>query len=431
LSTKRVSMQLIALAVSAIGLLAGETYGQAAVQWRTEDGGNGHWYTVVVVPPGVSWTGARTTASSRGGYLASVRSTSEGDFINALAQSIPGAFIGEPGYQVGPWIGGFRVIGSNTWQWLGGESWNYADWCLGEPNGGSGEPYVHLSRVSGEFCWNDREDFAFGVGNPSFVLETHTRPDGPVGPIEWSTSAGGNGHWYELVVFTAATGWQAARSAAEERGGHLATFTSAAENAWVFSNVAQFANGWSCGQDCYGPWIGGFQDRSAPDFAEPAGGWRWVTGEPWSYSAWEPNLPNNAVPLQDFLHYYGPSSPTTFFTPASFWDDMNTEGPVLSMVVEYEADCDGDGKVDIGQILDGSRSDANGDGVPDCCESAAGCCPGDVTGGGEVNGVDLAAVLGAWGTDGQGKFDCDIDDDGIVTGADLAFVLGGWGPCSY
>jgi hypothetical protein len=46
-----------------------------------------------------------------------------------------------------------------------------------------------------------------------------------------------------------------------------------------------------------------------------------------------------------------------------------------------------------------------------------------------VNGIDLAAVLGAWGTDGQGKFDCDVDNDGIVNGADLATVLSAWGPC--
>jgi hypothetical protein len=56
-------------------------------------------------------------------------------------------------------------------------------------------------------------------------------------------------------------------------------------------------------------------------------------------------------------------------------------------------------------------------------------CPGDITGGGEVSGIDLAAVLGAWGTDGQGKFDCDVNGDGIVNGADLAAVLSGWGPC--
>jgi len=423
-------MRAVTLAcVSVVGLLAGGASAQDAVQWRVEDGGNGHWYSVVVASPGVSWTSAKATASGRGGYLASLRSTAESNFVKTLAAATPGAFVGEPSYQVGPWIGASRVPGANLWQWMGGESWSFTNWCAGEPNGGSGEPYVHLSRTATSICWNDRENVAFGVGNPSFVVETHTRPAGLAGPVWWPQSAGGNGHWYELVVFAGATSWQASKSAAEARGGHLATLTSVAENAWVFSNVAQFANGWWCGQDCYGPWIGGYQDRNAPDFAEPAGGWRWVTGEPWNYTAWEPNLPNNAVAMQDFLHLYGPSSPTTFFTPASFWDDMNTEGPVVSMLVEYEADCDGDGTVDIGQILDGSRSDTNGNWIPDCCEYTAGCCPGDITGGGEVNGIDLAAVLSAWGTDGQSKFDCDVDNDGIVNGSDLATVLSGWGPC--
>jgi Concanavalin A-like lectin/glucanases superfamily len=56
-------------------------------------------------------------------------------------------------------------------------------------------------------------------------------------------------------------------------------------------------------------------------------------------------------------------------------------------------------------------------------------CLGDVSQNGVVDGVDLAAVLGAWGTDGHGQFECDIDLDGIVAGSDLALILGSWGPC--
>ena len=56
-------------------------------------------------------------------------------------------------------------------------------------------------------------------------------------------------------------------------------------------------------------------------------------------------------------------------------------------------------------------------------------CPGDISGNNSVDGVDLAAILGTWGTNGQGEFDCDIDNDGIVGGTDLTIILGGWGPC--
>ncbi len=57
------------------------------------------------------------------------------------------------------------------------------------------------------------------------------------------------------------------------------------------------------------------------------------------------------------------------------------------------------------------------------------CCRGDITGNGQVDGLDLAAVLGAWGTSGSSEFNCDVDRDGIVGGADLSYVLGSWGQC--
>ena len=64
------------------------------------------------------------------------------------------------------------------------------------------------------------------------------------------------------------------------------------------------------------------------------------------------------------------------------------------------------------------------------CEACgASPCTGDVTGDGAVDGSDLAAVLVAWGSNGQGELDTDLNDDGIVDGSDLTFVLVGWGPC--
>jgi hypothetical protein len=99
-------------------------------------------------------------------------------------------------------------------------------------------------------------------------------------------------------------------------------------------------------------------------------------------------------------------------------------GSKPSYVVEWSADCNGDGIVDYGQIVDGTLDDVNGTGIPDLCE-----CLADITGGGVVDAIDLAAILGAWGTSGQGKFDSDINDDGTVDAQDLAIVLGGWGNC--
>lgn len=49
---------------------------------------------------------------------------------------------------------------------------------------------------------------------------------------------------------------------------------------------------------------------------------------------------------------------------------------------------------------------------------------GDLDGDGDVDGADLAVLLGAWGTSNPAA---DLDDDGVVAGADLAILLGAWG----
>ena len=48
--------------------------------------------------------------------------------------------------------------------------------------------------------------------------------------------------------------------------------------------------------------------------------------------------------------------------------------------------------------------------------------PGDLNGDGQVNGEDLAVLLGSWSTPAN-----DIDGDGTVDGIDLAILLGNWG----
>ena len=101
-------------------------------------------------------------------------------------------------------------------------------------------------------------------------------------------------------------------------------------------------------------------------------------------------------------------------------------------LIEWSADCNANGVVDFGEIRNGLATDANGDHIPDECQCATHpglCCDGDVIESGTVDGVDLAAILATWGTDG-GKYPrADVDGSGVVDGADLAIVLGDWGPC--
>jgi hypothetical protein len=52
-------------------------------------------------------------------------------------------------------------------------------------------------------------------------------------------------------------------------------------------------------------------------------------------------------------------------------------------------------------------------------------CPGDLNDDGDVNGIDLGILLGAWGQRGI----ADINQDGVVNGVDLGILLGNWGTC--
>ena len=67
-------------------------------------------------------------------------------------------------------------------------------------------------------------------------------------------------------------------------------------------------------------------------------------------------------------------------------------------------------------------TDADYDGLPDCGTP----CVGDINGDGEVDGADMAYVLGYWGTDEALP---DLNDDGLVDAADLGLVVAAWGSC--
>src|SRR5438270_9119201 len=88
-----------------------------------------------------------------------------------------------------------------------------------------------------------------------------------------------NSHWYQEIQTPGLT-WAQARDAAAALAyaglpGHLATINSSNEGQFILNNVPNAQAGST-------HWIGGYQDRLAPDYSEPLGGWRWLTGEPWS-----------------------------------------------------------------------------------------------------------------------------------------------------
>ena len=244
--------------------------------------------------------------------------------------------------------------------------------------------------------------------------------------VQWRVEDGGNGHWYAIAANPAGeVHWTFAAAAAhaQARGAHLVTFSNQQENTVAY-NLLQLGSG------SFSGWIGLFQ---AAGGAEPSGGWGWITGEPLAFSYWQSGEPNNSGCYQsNATQNWGTlEGNQAGGSTQGRWDDDGDPVPVCQnsvtkAVIEWSADCNNDGLVDYGQILSGQLADINQNGVPDTCEVDP--CPGDVTGNNTVDGIDLAALLAAWGG-GKSQFDCDVDNDGIVGGSDLAAVLASWGAC--
>ena len=254
--------------------------------------------------------------------------------------------------------------------------------------------------------------------------------------VQWRVEDGGNGHWYVVHAVTTGITWTGAKAAAEGMHSTLACLESNAEREFVLANFRreQVPTAWTSqggsGQVVFGPWLGGFQlDGST----EPLGDWYWLSGAPLNPSATIECCNNSCSGStnENRLHLF--FSPTQL---AHGWNDLpdnvtcglNPRG----YLIEFDADCNSDGIVDFGQIRGGTLADANLNNIPDCCEGGPNCgpCIADVVQDGTVNGVDLAAVINAWGTDGGKLPRADIDGSGLVDGADLAQVLGSWGPCN-
>jgi Ca2+-binding RTX toxin-like protein len=158
-----------------------------------------------------------------------------------------------------------------------------------------------------------------GDGADTFVIKPDTHagsgspPSGDVDWVQWRSEDGGNDHWYGVVL--GQIRWTDAKAAAEGFGGHLATITSAPEDAFVLGLL----------EPPGGIWLGGFQPKGSP---EPDGNWQWVTGEPFDYTNWSPGEPNEGLPEENYLQ-------ATFETPDAWNDGPNDFDRGNGYVVEH------------------------------------------------------------------------------------------------
>lgn len=134
-----------------------------------------------------------------------------------------------------------------------------------------------------------------------------------------------NEHYYDIASSYGIT-WKDAKTIAESMSyngmnGHLVTITSQNENNFI---VTTFNYPSHC-------WLGGFQPDDIPVSLEPDGGWQWVTGEPWGYTNWADQQPDNSGG-EHYLHFL-------FWSP-DHWNDLPNDPPndykMYGFIVEYE-----------------------------------------------------------------------------------------------
>ena len=115
-----------------------------------------------------------------------------------------------------------------------------------------------------------------------------------------------NGHYY--LVFENVLSWSDAKAYCETLGGHLATVTSAEEQAFVET----------LGTNSY--WLGASDEQEE-------GVWTWVTGEVWDYSHWNSGEPNGQRG-ENYLTLW-----------PSFWNDLgNSSSEQEGFICEWDYD---------------------------------------------------------------------------------------------
>ncbi len=141
-------------------------------------------------------------------------------------------------------------------------------------------------------------------------------------PIQWKESEGGNNHFYEYIANDGTISWQDAKLVAESQtllgvSGHLATFTSLAENNWFAENIML---------EQKIAFFGGIYDQTQSV-------WSWVTGETWDFTHWhspEPNDIGSGLELYTVLY-------TRDGTPdLGEWYDVYIGYTVTDYIIEYD-----------------------------------------------------------------------------------------------
>lgn len=185
--------------------------GGPIAQWTTAQNpnANGHYYEVISAPTGITWDDASAGATALGGYLATISSNEENNFVFSLVNSPVNYVQGQTPSGVpralGPWLGGYRPVPglfSTGFAWVSGEPFSYSDWASGEPSNTNYDEnniqYIYKCASGAVSCsiplaptWNDLSsgsDTYYHQLPIAYVTEFNTDPVPEPGSLAFAVS---------------------------------------------------------------------------------------------------------------------------------------------------------------------------------------------------------------------------------------------------
>jgi len=159
---------------------------------------------------------------------------------------------------------------------------------------------LFTNNLLGQFTYSGYLYNANGSGANNVAIKLYRRTNSTI--TGFTNQQNYNGHSYYRS--TGSAFWTTAKQNCIDMGGHLVTVTSSGENSFLY-------NLWPSG------WIGLTDEVTE-------GTWRWVTGETYSYTSWNPGEPNNSG-NEDYVQFVGGGK----------WNDL-PNGYSLPYVIEFE-----------------------------------------------------------------------------------------------
>jgi hypothetical protein len=413
--------------VLSAGLVAGSALAQDAVQWRVEDGGNGHWYQV-----------------------------------RDLGQNFS---------SIGPCIGAIQLIGAtpcvfdtvNEWDW-----WrqNY----MGQPFNG----HAHQGLFRAPFqAWTTYDGRV-----PPFTAWTPGLPNNPPSHYVIATAVPASNAWEDYVAADTGFRWWTLEWSADCNSDGIVDFGQIRAGELEDANANNIPDCCEQGVDCesnllvngsfeFGPsqtdctwvvhpadstFVPGWSvvavsvDRERLSGSCPAGTESWTS----FHGEFTIDLDGGAaggaiaqtvttLPGMRYLLSFqltgnctSGEKPMSVEIGLSSWQFVHNclttnPQPWAEKTVEFVAN-----SASTTIVLRSLMTDGRNGPVVDAVRltEVGANCPADIDGSGAVNAIDLAIVIGYWGTDGGKQYpQADIDSSGMIDGADLATLLGSWGPC--